>query len=154
MNMDYEIVELPRQTVVGLTGRMRNDDPGCGAVIGGMWQRLFEGGIFDAIPNKAGMSTIGLYSDYETDMTGPYDVTIGCAVTDPDGRPEGTAVKTIPAGRYAEFVICGDVQQAVGEFWMEVWKLPLPRAYTADFEEYRSAAKEEEPEIHIFLSLK
>ena len=152
--MDYEIVNLEAKTVVGLSARMRNDDPACGAVIGGMWQRLFEQGIFFAIPNKVDDRSIGMYDNYVTDMTGPYDVTIGCAVSDPAGKPEGTVVKTIPAGKYAKFVVRGDVQQAVGEFWMEVWKLPLDRAYTADFEEYLHMEEGPVSEIHVYLALK
>ena len=154
MDMSYQIVELEEKTVVGLTARMRNDDPECGAAIGALWRRLFEEGIFFAVPHPADDHSIGLYDAYETDMTGPYDVTIGRAVTDAAERPAGTAVKTIPAGRYAEFVVRGDVQRAVGEFWTEVWKLPLDRAYTADFEEYWPEAEGEEQEIHVFLSLK
>ena len=42
----------------------------------------------------------------------------------------------------------------MGEFWTEVWKLPLYRAYTADFEEYWPEVEGEEPEIHVFLALK
>ena len=30
MDMSYQIVELEEKTVVGLTARMRNDDPECG----------------------------------------------------------------------------------------------------------------------------
>ena len=154
MDMSYQIVELEEKTVVGLTARMRNDAPECGAAIGALWRRLFEEGIFFAVPHPADDHSIGLYDAYETDMTGPYDVTIGRAVTDAAERPAGTAVKTIPAGRYAEFVVRGDVQRAVGEFWTEVWKLPLDRADTADFEEYWPEAEGEEQEIHVFLSLK
>ena len=154
MDMSYELVELEEKTVVGLTARMGNRDPNCGAVIGGLWQRLFGEGVFFAIPSPADDHSIGLYDNYETDMNGLYDVTIGRAVTDRAGRPEGTAVKTIPAGKYAEFVVRGDVQQAIGAFWTEVWKLPLDRAYTADFEEYWPEQAGEEPEIHVFLALK
>lgn len=107
MDMSYQIVELEEKTVVGLTARMRNDDPECGAAIGALWRRLFEEGIFFAVPHPADDHSIGLYDAYETDMTGPYDVTIGRAVTDAAERPAGTAVKTIPAGRYAEFVVGG-----------------------------------------------
>ncbi len=153
MDMSYEIVTLEAKTVVGLSARTKNDSPDCGAVIGGLWQKLFEEGVYFAVPNKADDRTIGMYDAYVTDMTGPYDVTIGCAVTDPAGKPEGTVVKTIPAGKYAKFVVHGDVQEAVGQFWMEAWKLPLDRAYTADFEEYFHTAEGPVCEIHIYLAL-
>lgn len=154
MDMSYQIVTLEERTVVGLSARMRNEDPECGAVIAGLWRKLFEEGTFFAIPHPADERSIGLYDSYETDMTGPYDLTVGRAVTHPEGRPEGTVVKTIPAGRYAEFVVRGDVQEALGAFWSAVWQMPLDRAYTADFEEYGPPAEGGEQEIHVFLSLK
>lgn len=153
MDMTYKLVTLEEKTVVGLSTRMRNGDPDCGKNIAGLWGRLFGEGLFFQIPHPADEHSIGLYDAYETDMTGPYDVTIGRAVTDPEGRPQGTVVKTIPAGKYAEFVIHGDIQEAVGQFWTEVWRMPLPRAYTADFEEYWPETEGAEQEIHIFLAL-
>ena len=95
MDMSYQIVELKEKTVVGLTARMRNDDPDCGAAIGALWRRLFEEGIFFAVPHPADDHSIGLYDAYETDMTGPYDVTIGRAVT--DGRTARRARRSRPS---------------------------------------------------------
>ena len=154
MDMNYQIVTLGPRTVVGLSARMTNQDPACGRTIAGMWEKLFVEGLFFAVPHPADEHSIGLYDAYETDMDGPYDVTIGRAVTDPAGCPAGMVVKSIPAGRYAEFVVRGDIQTAVGAFWTAVWQMPLDRAYTADFEEYWPQVEGEAQEIHIFLSLK
>ena len=154
MDMTYQLVTLEERTVVGLRARMRNEDPACGAAIAGLWGRLFSEGLYFQIPHPADDHSIGLYDAYESDMTGPYDVTIGRAVTDPEGRPGDMVVKTIPAGTYAAFVIRGDMREAVGRFWAAVWQMPLDRAYTADFEEYWPPVEGEEQEIHIFLALK
>lgn len=154
MELNYKIVTLEEQTVVGLKARMRNGDPDCGKNIAALWEKLFAEGLFFRIPHPASEHSIGLYDAYESDMTGPYDVTIGRAVTDPADSPEGMTVKTIPAGKYAEFVIRGDIQEAVGQFWTEVWKTPLDRAYTADYEEYWPPVEGEEQEIHVFLALR
>lgn len=59
MDMSYQIVELEEKTVVGLTARMRNDAPECGAAIGALWRRLFEEGIFFAVPHPADDHSIG-----------------------------------------------------------------------------------------------
>ena len=71
MDMSYEIVTLEAKTVVGLSARTKTDSPDCGAVIGGLWQKLFEEGVYFAVPNKADDRTIGMYDAYVHDMTGP-----------------------------------------------------------------------------------
>ena len=44
-------------------------------------------------------------------------------------------------------------QKALAEFWQELWKMDLPRAYQCDFEEYQNDSMEE-CEIHIYIGLK
>ena len=36
---------------------------------------------------------------------------------------------TIPGGRYARFVVYGDMQAAVARFWQELWEMDLDRAF-------------------------
>ena len=50
--MQYETVELKETKVVGFTARTNNSSPDMGAVIGGLWQRFFADGGYDAIPGK------------------------------------------------------------------------------------------------------
>ena len=70
-----------------------------------------------------------------------------------ENLPEGTDVFTIPAGRYAKFVVKGDMHQAVADFWSEFQKMDLPRSYVCDFEEYQDDNMEE-TEIHIYIGLR
>lgn len=58
----------------------------------------------------------------------------------------------IPAGRYAKFVIHGDMVQAVAAAWQEIWQINLPRTFQCDFEEYQDDSMKH-AEIHIYVGL-
>ena len=51
--MEYEIVNLPEKTAVGISARTNNFSPDMCKVIGNLWKRFFEEGIFFGIKNKA-----------------------------------------------------------------------------------------------------
>jgi len=140
--------------IKGLTARTRNSDENMAEIIGRLWQRLFGEGIFQAIENKQNDKSIGLYSDYETDENGAYDITVCCEVARAEHLPEGVIKKIIPAGTYAKFIIHGHMQKAVADFWTKLWEMPLNRKYSCDFEEYQSGTDGENAEIHIYISLK
>ena len=62
--------------------------------------------------------------------------------------------KIIEKGKYAKFVITGDVQNSVGQAWQEIWNMNLKRKYTCDFEEYQNNQEDmQNQEIHIFIAL-
>lgn len=44
--MNYEVVELEEKMVAGISARTSNDAPDAGMVIGSLWGRFFEEGIF------------------------------------------------------------------------------------------------------------
>lgn len=100
--MDYEIVELQEKKVTGLLARTRNDAPDMQQVIGGLWDRFYSKGIYEAIPGKISGKSLGIYTGY--DVSGNYDVIVGCETVSGDGVPEGAVLKTIPAGKYARFI--------------------------------------------------
>ncbi len=52
MNMEYEIVTLNEKIAVGVSARTNNASPDMGAVIGGLWQRFFNEGIYTAIADR------------------------------------------------------------------------------------------------------
>ena len=151
--MDYRIVNLPAKTMVGLTGRTANNDPQMGEIIGGLWQQLFAGGVYEQIPHKAGANTIGLYSDYADGVNGVYSITVGCEVTETDELPTGTVRKGIPGGRYAKVTVIGDQVEAVGRAWGELWQMPLERTYTGDFEEY-NMLPDGSQQIDIYVAIR
>ncbi len=61
--MNYEIVNLDKKTIVGVSAVTSNEDPKMGEVIGGLWEKLYMGGVNAAIKNKINEYAIGLYSD-------------------------------------------------------------------------------------------
>lgn len=150
--MEYTVVQLEEKNMIGIGARTKNSDPNMPLVIGGLWKNLFETGVYQKIEHKKGMTTIALYDDYESDVSGAYDITVGAEVGLVDGVPEGCVVKKIPQGKYARFVVKGNMQKAVAEFWEEFWKMDIKRSYKADFEEYLGSDPEN-CEIHIYISL-
>lgn len=153
MNRNYEVVQLEKKTVAGLSARTNNAAPDMGRVIGGLWESFYKPDMYAAIGNRANDKSLGIYTDYAGDEKDDYTVMVGCEVEKAEELPEGAVVREVPAGSYAKFIVKGHMQRAVAEFWEELWKMDLPRAFGCDFEEYQNSSMEE-AEIHIYISLK
>lgn len=151
--MKYEIVKLEKKIVVGISARTNNTDPQMGMIIGGLWNRFYQEGMYSSIPAKVNEKALGIYTDYAEQEHADYTVMIGCEVLNEPVHTENLEIRKIPAGTYARFIVKGDVQKAVKEFWQELWDMDLPRAYQYDFEEYQDGELEH-AEIHIYISLK
>ena len=101
--------------------------------------------------NRANEKALGVYTEYENKELGNYTIMTGFEVTNSD-RVEGFDTITIPAGKYAKFIVKGNMITAVQEFWQRLWQMNLNRAYRYDFEEYQNADSEN-AEIHIYISI-
>jgi len=148
--MKYEIVELKEKKIIGITARTSNHADNLGEVIGGLWGRFHGEGIYQGIQNKVNQCSIGLYSDYQSDMNGPYDITVGAEVATSSKQ----VTKVIPKGRYAKFVVKGHMKDACINFWSKLWQMDLNRSYTSDFEEYQPGGDMDHAEIHMYISIK
>lgn len=146
--MNYEVVNLEKKIIVGISAITGDNDPEMGKIIGGLWEKLYQGGVYPTIKNKVNEYAIGLYSDYTADG---YCVTAGNEVFKAE-NPDLT-VKTIPAGKYAKFSVHGHMEKAVAEAWTEIWQMNLDRSFTGDFEEYRNADFEN-CDIDIYIALR
>lgn len=152
--MEYEIVELEEKVVEGIVVKTTNENGKSMQDIANMWQTFFTQGVYEKIENKVNGKTIGLYTDYEKDYTKPYNFMICTEVSKQSGNAENRVVKIIPKGKYAKFVIHGDVQNAVGKAWGEIWNMDLNRKYTCDFEEYQNNSSDmQNQEIHIYIAI-
>ena len=152
--MNYEIVELEEKTVVGIGARTKNSDPNMRNLIGGLWQEFYGKGIFQNIQGKINEKSIGLYTHYENGVEGEYDVIVCCETVENTVLSKETKSHKIPGGKYGRFIVQGDAQKAVSEFWLELWEMNIERAYIADFEEYQPGGTMENGEIHMYISLK
>ena len=150
--MEYEIVTLKEKIAVGISAQTNNTASDMGTVIGGLWNRFYNEGVYASVPGKVNKNTLGIYTDYAGDETADYTVMVACETTKEPSVADGYSVLRIPAGRYAKFVIHGDMVQAVGAAWQEIWQMDLPRTYLYDFEEYQDD-KMEDAKIHIYVGL-
>jgi predicted transcriptional regulator YdeE len=150
-------------SVVGIQVRTSNAKEASGdGVIGKQWQKFFQDGVLEKIPNKLDANIYAVYSDYASDHNGEYSLTIGAKVADGSPVPTGLVVRKVPAGNYA--VVTSDkgpVAKVVTAAWQRVWDLEQKkelggtRAYKADFELYdQRAANPEDAQADIYLGLK
>ena len=152
--MKYEIVELKEKIIEGIRIKTTNQNGKSMKDIGLTWQKLFAQGIYENIQNKANNKTIGLYTQYEGDYTKPYTFIAGAEVSKEVENNEQIVSTIIPKGKYAKFVIIGDVQNSVGQAWQEIWNMELKRKYTCDFEEYQNNSQDmQKQEIHIYIAI-
>ena len=152
--MKYEVVELEEKVVVGIKIKTTNQEGKAMQDIGFTWQKLFANGIYEKIENKVNHKTIGLYTQYEGDYTKPYTFIAGAEVSKEVEKKEEIESIVIPKGKYAKFILIGDVQNSVGQAWQEIWNMDLKRKYTCDFEEYQNNSEDMlKQEIHIYIAL-
>lgn len=139
--MDVKLKTVEPFTVAGLQVRTRNTDeqqPDT-ARIGPMWQRFFTEGLFDTIPARQSESFVyGVYSNYESDATGHFDVTAGVQV---DATSAGYPAVDIEGGDYLVFSAKGPMPDCVIQTWGLIWAYfadnpQTLRRFTTDFEVY------------------
>ncbi len=114
-----------------------------------LWEEYFAKDVYKKTFDKANNDFMyGVYTDYESDATGNYKVTVGVEVT----KPKNAIV--IEDKKYLVFKKQGELPMVVVELWEEIWDYfeknsEYERAFEIDFEQY---AKEDE--IEIFVSIK
>lgn len=134
-------------TVTGLTVRTQNSDefnPET-AKLPGLWQQFYSG-----TPNLQ-TTVYGVYSGYESDANGYYDVTAG---TINDSQDTALDSVKINSGNYLVFCGKGEMPQIVIEAWQRVWDYfasnsSYQRCFMTDFEEYKSS-----DEVAVFIGIR
>jgi len=142
-------VQVERKTITGLKVRTKNEDEmnHKRAQIGALWQNFFEN-IMPS-PGETPPPLYGVYSNYESDAHGEFDVLVGAEEVE---KSEGRESIVLQEGRYLCFTAKGELPQAVIETWSEVWayfadeNCKEKRVYKTDFEKYIS---QDEAEIYI-----
>lgn len=112
------------------------------ARIPGLWGKFFSENLHEKIPNRVDPKIFyGVYTRYESDLSGAYSLIVGNEVSHAGNIPEGMVAHSIPAGNYLVFEGSGALPDVVMETWGKVWSYfsenkTEPRAYTTDFERY------------------
>ena len=142
-------VKLENRTIIGLKVRTKNEDemnPNT-QKIGSLWQNFFTN-IMPSL-GETPPPLYGVYSNYESDANGEFDVLVGAeSVELLDAREK----VILEEGTYLCFKAKGELPQAVIETWGEIWAYfsdensKEKRAYRTDFELYLS---KDEAEIYI-----
>jgi len=119
------------------------------ARIAGLWQRFLAEAHGKALPARL---PYGVYSDYESDVNGPYTLTVGVRVGEDEPVDGALAQVRAPAATYLVFEGRGEMPALVFRLWQEVWdhfaadRTDYRRAYGVDFEEHRAP---DEVAIHV-----
>lgn len=142
--------------IIGLSAVTTNGSEACND-IPNLWERFFNEDVASKVPNKTSGDIYAVYSDFETDCTGPYTITIGYPVENVDNIPEGLSAKVIEAQNYQTFVAKGDITKCednpVYLKWKEIWKMPLERTYITDYELYKEGMDPSNGEVEIHVGV-
>jgi predicted transcriptional regulator YdeE len=158
-----KIVHKSSFSVIGVEVRTSNaKEATADGIIGKQWQKFFQDGTLEQIPNKSGSDLYAVYSDYAGDHNGEYSFLIGTRVKDGSTAPPGFVLKTIPSGKYAVVTTeSGPVAKVVVAAWQRVWQLEEAhelggvRAYKADFEVYDQRATDlENSVVDLYVGVK
>lgn len=134
-------------TVTGLMVRTKNSDefnPET-AKLPNLWQQFYS---INPAPNT---TILGVYSDYESNANGFYNVTVG---TTHDNQNAQLSTIKINSGNYLIFQGKGPMPSTVIETWKRVWDYfteasPYQRCFMTDFEAYNHV-----DEVEIYIGIK
>ena len=113
-----------------------------------LWEDYFANDVYKKTFDKANSDFMyGVYSDYESDVTGNYKITVCVEVT----KAKNAIV--IEDKKYLVFTKKGELPMVVVELWEEIWDYfeknsDYERSFEVDFEKY---AKEDEIEIYVSI---
>lgn len=137
--------------VAGLTVRTTNREENAPetARISALWGRFFGEQTYASTPDRTSdVRIFSVYSDYESDAHGAFDVTAGVAVS------RGESSVAVETGDYLVFTGQGEMPQMVIATWQRIWQYfeahpEIARRYHSDFEAYEGPDK---VAIHIGVS--
>ena len=115
-----------------------------------LWEKYAVENIDSKTLNKSSNTSFyGVYSNYESDVNGDYDVTVAVEVT----KSKNNAM-IIENKKYLVFTKEGELPDICSELWEEIWDYfannsEYERAYAIDFEKYSK-----ENLIEIYISIK
>ena len=146
-----EVRELSNMVVQGFVVRTDNETEMTEqGKIPELWQKFWTK---LGVNQQNGENAFGVYTNYESDHTGQFDVIAGVN-SETQLSNENTAQVTIAAGKYLVFTQQGEMPEAVIEAWTQVWRyfsqpdVGYQRKFTTDFERYIA---EDKVEVYIAI---
>ena len=144
-------------SLTGITIRTNNTIEGM-KVIGEIWRDITSGKLpilFDSEHNfQQGISPISMYSNYATDETGEYDLSVLGVSADFFKQMEVEVSK----GLYKKYDVSddsGNLEICTKEAWNKVWQEQsngqIKRAFTKDYESSVPAEYTKDNKVHCFL---
>jgi predicted transcriptional regulator YdeE len=156
-------VDQKEFTIIGIPVRTNNaQEAASNGVIPKQWDKFYEEGILEKIPDKADPAIYVVYTDYTSDRNGDYSYIIGAKVSNASTVPSGLVSKTVSAGKYAIVTSeRGPIPKIVVEAWQHIWgledqaQLGGKRAYRTDFEVYDQRARNPlDSQIDVYVGVK
>lgn len=120
-------------TAIGLTARVRNDDP---SSIVGLWERFSQSDVLSMLPEGTDETVHCIYHGYSGTHLDLYKMTIGYVVVDTAMCPAGLEVVRVPPQNVMKFEAIGDQPGALVACWQSIWQTEMNRAFLADFDIY------------------
>ncbi|PRC93617.1 GyrI-like domain-containing protein [Solimicrobium silvestre] len=148
------IKQVTEFRVAGLAVRTKNCDEfdSSRAKIPALWGTLFATDALNSIPHQPSEPAVfGVYSGYESDASGEYDLTVGALVSAAGHEFSHVAICD---GDYLVFEARGAMPAALIQTWGQVWAYfeqhpEQARCYKTDFEQYLG-----EQAVDVFIGIK
>lgn len=128
--------------VGGISVRTKNVDEldASTAKIAGLWEDFYTTAVTQL---NSTSQVYGVYTNYESDANGEFDVIAGSNTIDSSVLTNGKHCQ-IEAGKYLTFTASGAMPKVVIGIWGHIWEYfnapdcPHKRKYSSDFEWYKS----------------
>jgi predicted transcriptional regulator YdeE len=105
-----------------------------------LWGRFRDEKWFERLEHSGAFGPpVGVYSAYESDVTGSYQILVGREISTPTSPTPPLQIVSLPEAGYLVFRRSGSLPQMVIDGWQDVWayfagKDAPARAYSFDFE--------------------
>lgn len=153
------VTKVDPQNIIGIELKTTNENGKAFEDIPPFWQKFYQEGIIEKIPNKASSDVYAVYTNFENEgknSKGVYSLIIGCPVSNLKSVPDGFVSTILPKSRYAVFESAKGKLDQVGETWQKIWNLSETdrafdqnRSYQSEFELYQPSG-----EINIYIGMR
>jgi predicted transcriptional regulator YdeE len=137
--------------IVGLELRTANTE--AMQTIPPFWQKFYQEGILQKIPNRVSDDVYAVYTNLENEgknNEGVYSLIIGAEVRKIGTLPKNFVSTVIKPSKRAVFEVEKGHPEKVGEKWLEIWQTTdIKKTFLSDYELYHASG-----EIEIYLGIK